>query len=78
MGGMTNEPRRRGPKPKGQPRRKVIAFGVSPEHHGWLTALPNRSAWLAEMIEKHGSSADKSAAPKTANEIPQPNADTAQ
>ena len=52
MGGMTNEPRRRGPKPKGQPRRKVIAFGVSPEHHEWLTTLPNRSAWLAEQITK--------------------------
>lgn len=52
MGGMTNEPRRRGPKPKGQPCRKVIAFGVSPEHHGWLTALPNRSAWLAAKIEE--------------------------
>jgi hypothetical protein len=48
---MTHEPQRRGPKPKGKPRRKVIAFGVSPEHHDWLTALPNRSAWLAEQIE---------------------------
>lgn len=52
MGGMTNEPQRRGPKPKGKPRRKVIGFGVSPEHHEWLLALPNRSAWLAAKIEE--------------------------
>lgn len=41
---------KRGPKPKGLPRRTVIAFGVSEEEKVWLTALPNRSEWLRERI----------------------------
>jgi hypothetical protein len=57
---------KRGPKPKGKPRRTVIAFGVSQEEKEWLLTLPNRSAWLREQIEKtrqmEHSSTDNSAA----------------
>ncbi len=52
---MTDQPKRRGPKPKGKPRRKVIGFGVSPEHHEWLLQLSNRSGWLAAKIEEDRS-----------------------
>ena len=41
---------------RGRPVRKSggknIGFYVSAEHHAWLTALPNRSEWLAGQVEK--------------------------
>jgi hypothetical protein len=49
---MTNQPKKRGPKPKPRPPKKRIGFYASMEHHDWLSALPNRSAWLAEQITK--------------------------
>ena len=49
---MSGEKKRRGPKPSGKPRARGINFSVSAEHEAWLKQLPDRSAWLAEVIEK--------------------------
>jgi hypothetical protein len=48
---MTENKRRRG-RPLERPGGKRIGFYVSADDHEWLTALPNRSAWLAEQVEK--------------------------
>lgn len=50
------------PKKRGRPRRSPMGrqvkreFSVSPEHAAWLDALPNRSAWLSEQIDRVRSS----------------------
>lgn len=49
---MTDQPKRRGPKPSGKPRARGINFSVSAEHEEWLKQLPDRSKWLAEVIDK--------------------------
>lgn len=48
---MTNQPnkRKRG-RPTERPGAKRIGFYVSEADHEWLTALPNRSEWIAEKV----------------------------
>lgn len=51
---MTTQPnkRKRGRPPTGKPQAKRIGFYVSEADHTWLTALTNRSAWLAENVRQ--------------------------
>lgn len=67
---MTDQPKKRGPKPKPRPPKKRIGFYVDMDHHIWLTALPNRSAWLAEMIENTLKSTPKSNELRTSDAHP--------
>lgn len=56
---MTDQPKgKRGPKPKGRPPRRTIPFSVSEEDYQWLRTMENRSAWLAEVIEKERAKPD--------------------
>lgn len=48
---MSENKRKRG-RPLEKPGAKRIGFYVSADDHEWLTALTNRSAWLAEQIDK--------------------------
>lgn len=56
MGGMTNDPKRKPGRPVKVTGAKAKVFYVSAEHAEWLDALPNRSAWLSEQIERVRSS----------------------
>jgi hypothetical protein len=46
---VTNK-RKRGRPTKGDRPAKRIGFYVSADDHEWLTALPNRSEWIAKKI----------------------------
>lgn len=49
-----------GRPPSGERKKQAFVF-LSPEHHAWFMALPpkERTAWLAEMIEKEQKSTPK-------------------
>jgi hypothetical protein len=46
---MTDAKRKRG-RPLEKPGAKRIGFYVSAADHEWLTALPNRSEWIAKKV----------------------------
>jgi hypothetical protein len=47
---MTDTKRKRGRPLKGDRPAKRIGFYVSADDHEWLTALPNRSEWIAKKV----------------------------
>jgi hypothetical protein len=60
-----NRPKRKRGRPTERPNAKRIGFYVSEADHAWLSALPNRSAWLAEKVAaaRHTSALDSAATP---------------
>lgn len=69
---MSDQPRKRGPKPTGRPRRVNISVTVTLEDQAWLRTLPNVSAWLAEKIETDRNSGATRSATRTASDDPAP------
>lgn len=63
---MSEQPKRKRGRPlKGDRPAKRIGFYVSADDHEWLTALPNRSEWIAKQIDraiKEGQKSDTGAA----------------
>jgi hypothetical protein len=69
---MTNQRKRRGPKPTGKPRARAINFSVSAIHYEWLMRLNDRSKWLADQIDSVINSDTKAkAAPDTQSTVEQ-------
>lgn len=58
---MTDKKRKRG-RPMERPGAKRIGFYVSAEDHEWLTALSNRSEWIAKKVAEDQKKPDP---PKT-------------
>jgi hypothetical protein len=55
---MENNPRNAGRKPTGKIKHNLSLF-FSPEVSATLSAMPNRSGWISEQIERIVSEADQ-------------------